>query len=55
MNKIANRAIMCQALMKAAETDRNVTVLCSDSRGSGSMTPFAEQFPAQFVETPSGE
>ena len=51
MNKIANRAIMCQALMKAAETDRNVTVLCSDSRGSGSMTPFAEQFPAQFVET----
>lgn len=51
MNKIANRAIMCQVLMKAAETDRNVTVLCSDSRGSGSMTPFAEQFPAQFVET----
>ena len=51
MNKIANRAIMCQALMKAAETDRNVTVLCSDSRGSGSMTPFAEQFPAQFVDT----
>lgn len=51
MNKIANRAIMCQALMKAAETDRNVTVLCSDSRGSGSMMPFAEQFPTQFVET----
>lgn len=51
MNKIANRAVMCQVLMEAAETDRDVTVLCSDSRGSGSMTPFAERFPEQFVET----
>lgn len=50
MNKIANRAVACEVLMRAAEKDRDVTVLCSDSRGSGSMTPFAERFPEQFVE-----
>ena len=28
----------------------NIIVVCSDSRGSGSMTAFFEQFPAQSVE-----
>ena len=51
MNKIANRAVMCQTLMERAETDRDLIVLCSDSRGSASMTPFSERYPAQFVET----
>ncbi len=51
MNKIANRQAACDALLEAAENDRNVIVLCSDSRGSGSMTSFAETFPAQFIET----
>ena len=50
MNKIANRAVMCEVLKEAAARDRNVVVLCSDSRGSGSMTSYAEAFPAQFVE-----
>ena len=50
MNKIANRAVMCEVLKEAAGRDRDVVVLCSDSRGSGSMTSFAETFPAQFVE-----
>ena len=50
MNKIANRAVMCEVLKEAAGRDRDVVVLCSDSRGSGSMTSFAEAFPAQFVE-----
>lgn len=36
--------------MEAAARDRNVVVLCSDSRGSGSMTPFANAYPEQFVE-----
>lgn len=49
-NKIANRAVICEELMHAAERDRNVVVLCSDSRGSASLTPFFEQFPAQAVE-----
>ncbi len=49
-NKIANRAVICEELMHAAERDRNVVVLCSDSRGSASLTPFFERFPAQAVE-----
>lgn len=50
MNKTANRQVICEVVMEAAKKDRNVVVLCSDSRGSGSFTPFAEQFPEQFVE-----
>ena len=50
MNKIANRAVMCEVLKEAAARDRNVVVLCSDSRGSGSMTSYAEAVPSQFVE-----
>ncbi len=50
MNKIANRAVMCEVLKEAAARDRNVVVLCSDSRGSGSMTSFADEYPGQFVE-----
>lgn len=47
---IANKQIICNVLMKLAETDKSVTVLCSDSRGSGSMTDFAKTYPDQFVE-----
>jgi len=36
--------------MDAAKTDKNIIVLCSDSRGSASLTPFADEFPKQFVE-----
>ncbi len=50
MNKIPNRAAACEVLKEAAARDKNVVVLCSDSRGSGSMTSFADAFPEQFVE-----
>ena len=50
MNKIPNRQAICDVLMEQAATDRNIVVLCSDSRGSASMTPFANAFPRQFVE-----
>lgn len=50
MNKIPNRAVMCEVLKEAAAEDRNVVVLCSDSRGSASLAPYAEAFPEQFVE-----
>ncbi len=50
MNKIPNRKAICDVLMKEAEKDKNITVLCSDSRGSASLTPFADKFPKQFVE-----
>ena len=41
---------MCEVLKEAAADDRDVIVLCSDSRGSGSMTSFADTYPDQFVE-----
>lgn len=49
-NKIANRAVMCEVLKEAASKDKSVVVLCSDSRGSASLSSFADAFPEQFVE-----
>ena len=42
MNKIANRQVICEVLLEHAAKDRDITVLCSDSRGSASLAPFAE-------------
>ena len=50
MNKIPNRQAICDTLLKAAAHDPDITVLCSDSRGSASLAKFAETFPEQFVE-----
>lgn len=50
MNKIPNRAAICDVLMEKAKNDSSITVLCSDSRGSASLAPFAKEFPGQFVE-----
>ena len=50
MNKAANRQVICDVLMERAGQDRDVVVLCSDSRGSASLAPFAQAFPEQFVE-----
>ncbi len=50
MNKVTNRQVICDTLLAAAKEDRDIIVACSDSRGSGSMTAFFEQFPAQSVE-----
>ena len=50
MNKITNRQVICETLLAAAKEDKDIIVACSDSRGSGSMTAFFEQFPAQSVE-----
>lgn len=50
MNKIANRKVICDVLMEEAKTDKDVVVLCSDSRGSASLTPFFEAYPDQAVE-----
>lgn len=37
MNNIPNRQAICQVLMERAEMDRDIVVLCSDSRGSASL------------------
>ena len=49
-NKIPNRQAICEVLMENVKTDKDIVVLCSDSRGSASMTPFADAFPDNFIE-----
>lgn len=51
MNKIQNRKVICDVLMEHAAVDKDIVVLCSDARGSASLTPFFEAFPEQSVET----
>ena len=51
MAKTANKQMICEVLMEAAKTDKSIVALCSDSRGSGSFTAFADTYPEQFVET----
>ena len=50
MNKITNRQVICEVLSEHAREDKSIVVLCSDSRGSASLAPFAKEFPEQFVE-----
>lgn len=49
-NKIANRQVICDTLLELAQSDRDIMVLASDSRGSAAMGPFAQAYPEQFVE-----
>lgn len=49
-NKIANKQAICDVLLEAAAKDPDVVVLCSDSRGSASLSPFFDRFPKQAVE-----
>lgn len=50
MNKIPNKQVICEVLMEHAKTDKDIVALCSDSRGSGSFTGFANEYPDQFFE-----
>ncbi len=50
MNNIPNRKAICDVLLEQAASDRDIVVLCSDSRGSASMAPFFEAYPNQSVE-----
>lgn len=50
MANIANKQMICNVLMEKAKDNKDIIVLCSDSRGSASATPFANAFPKQFVE-----
>ncbi|MDK2805158.1 MAG: transketolase [Thermoanaerobacterium sp.] len=50
MNKISNKEVIGNILLKEAEVDKDIIVLASDSRGSASTSNFAEKYPKQFVE-----
>ena len=49
-NTVPNRKAICDVLLERAATDKDIVVLCSDSRGSASLAPFFDQFPEQAVE-----
>ena len=49
-NKIMNRKVICEVLKEHAAEDKDIVVLCSDSRGSASLADFFEEFPEQSVE-----
>lgn len=49
-NTIPNRKVICDVLMAHAKEDKDIVVLCSDSRGSASLAPFFEEYPGQSVE-----
>lgn len=50
MNKIANKQVICNVLLEESVKDKDIVVLCSDSRGSASLAPFANERAEQFVE-----
>ena len=50
MTTIANRQVICEVLMAQVARDPDLVVLCTDSRGSASLAPFAEAHPDHFIE-----
>lgn len=50
MNNVANRQAICDYLMEKAKTDKDIVVLCTDSRGSASMTDFFDTYKEQAIE-----
>ncbi|MGF7140598.1 transketolase family protein [Roseimarinus sediminis] len=46
----ANLEEFSATLIELAQTDRQIIAVTSDSRGSGKLVPFGEQFPDQIVE-----
>ena len=46
----ANLEVFSEVLQELAATDRDITVVTSDSRGSGKLVPFGQKYPEQIVE-----
>ncbi len=50
INDKANLEVFSATVQLLAETDRDIIVVTSDSRGSGKLAPFGKRFPEQHVE-----
>lgn len=50
MNSTPNRKAICDLLIEKAKDDKDIIVLCSDSRGSASMAPFFDTYKDQSIE-----
>jgi transketolase len=46
----ANLDVFSSTLQELARADRDILVVTSDSRGSGKLVPFGQQFPKQIIE-----
>lgn len=46
----ANLEVFSGTLQHLAQTDRDIIVVTSDSRGSGKLVPFGHKFPGQIIE-----
>ena len=46
----ANLEVFSNTLQELARHDRDIIVVTSDSRGSGKLAPFGQQFPSQHIE-----
>ena len=46
----ANLDVFSSTLQELAQHDRDIIVVTSDSRGSGKLAPFGQQFPSQHIE-----
>ena len=47
---LANQVVFAETLQKLASSDKDIFVVTSDSRGSGKLVPFGQEFPKQIVE-----
>jgi transketolase len=45
-----NLEVFSATLQELAETDKDIIVVTSDSRGSGKLVPFGKKYPGQIVE-----
>ena len=50
MSQRANLEVFSGTLQHLAQTDRDIIVVTSDSRGSGKLVPFGQKFPDQIIE-----
>ncbi len=47
---VPNLIVFSETMQALAELDKDIMVVTSDSRGSGKLVPFGEQYPDQIVE-----
>ena len=45
----AIKKVIAEFLQEEADVNKDIVVLCSDSRGSGGLGPYAEAHKEQFV------
>ena len=50
MEQATLRGAFCKKILEEAKKDRNIVVVCTDSRGSAQLGSYPDELPEQFVE-----